>query len=121
MPPALGHRATLTQVVVNLVANGIRFVEPGRVPVVRVSAERVNGTVRLWVEDNGIGIDPAHHDRIFGVFERLHRTEEYPGTGIGLAIVRKGVERMGGHAGVQSAPGKGSRFWIELQTTAGAA
>jgi signal transduction histidine kinase len=70
--------------------------------------------VRLWIEDNGIGVAPEHHERIFGVFERLHRATDYPGTGIGLAIVRKAVERMGGRVGVESALGKGSRFWVEL-------
>ena len=70
--------------------------------------------VRLWVEDNGIGIDPQYLDRIFGVFQRLHSTAEFPGTGVGLAIVQRAVERMGGALGVESEPGKGSRFWIEL-------
>jgi len=70
--------------------------------------------VRLWVEDNGIGIAPEYHERIFRVFERLHDIEAYPGTGIGLAIVRKGAERMGGRVGVESEVGKGSRFWVEL-------
>ncbi len=65
------------------------------------------------MEDNGIGIAPEHQDRIFRVFERLHGSEMYPGTGIGLAIVAKGMERMGGRAGVESSPGKGSKFWIE--------
>jgi len=72
------------------------------------------GRVRLWIEDNGIGIAPEHHERIFRVFERLHRATDYPGTGIGLAIVRKAMERMGGSVGVESALGRGSRFWIEL-------
>jgi len=70
--------------------------------------------MRLWVEDNGIGIAPEHQQRIFRVFERLHGIETYAGTGIGLAIVRKGVERMGGHIGVESHVGQGSRFWIQL-------
>lgn len=72
---------------------------------------------RLWrVEDNGIGIAPQYLERIFGAFERLHGKHAYPGTGLGLAIVRKGGERMGGVAGVESEPGKGSRFWVELRT-----
>jgi signal transduction histidine kinase/CHASE3 domain sensor protein len=70
--------------------------------------------VRLWIQDNGIGIASEYHERIFRVFERLHGVETYPGTGIGLAIVRKGMERMGGQVGVESQPNQGSRFWIEL-------
>ncbi|HXE58691.1 MAG TPA: ATP-binding protein, partial [Gemmatimonadales bacterium] len=70
----------------------------------------------LWVADNGIGIEPRYHERIFGVFERLHGGERYPGTGVGLAIVKKGVERMRGRLGLESAPGQGSRFWLELAT-----
>ena len=71
--------------------------------------------IRLWVEDNGIGIAPEHQKRIFRVFERLHGIESYPGTGIGLAIVKKGVNRMGGQVGVESQLGQGSRFWIQLR------
>ncbi len=72
--------------------------------------------IRLWMEDNGIGIAPENQKRIFNVFDRLHSSEIYPGAGIGLAIVRKGVERMGGRVGVESQTGQGSRFWIELPT-----
>jgi signal transduction histidine kinase len=71
------------------------------------------------VEDNGIGIAPEYQERIFRVFERLHGTETYAGTGIGLAIVRKGMERLGGRAGLESQPNQGSRFWIELPKASG--
>ena len=64
--------------------------------------------------DNGIGVDPAHHERIFRAFERLHRMESYPGTGIGLAIVKRGMERLGGRYGVEANGGPGSLFWIQL-------
>jgi signal transduction histidine kinase len=119
LPAVHAHRVALVQSVANLLANGLKFVPAGRVPALRVRAERANGVTRLWVEDNGIGIDAAHHDRVFGVFERLHQNEDYPGTGIGLAIVRKSVERMGGRVGVVSAMGEGSRFWIELKSEEG--
>jgi signal transduction histidine kinase len=79
-----------------------------------VRAEVHDGRVKLWIEDNGIGIAKEHWARIFGVFERLHKETEYPGTGIGLAIAKKGMERMGGRIGLESEVGKGSRFWIEL-------
>jgi signal transduction histidine kinase len=71
--------------------------------------------VRIWVQDNGIGIPRDQRERIFNLFQRLHPTETYEGTGIGLAIVRKAVERMNGKVGVESeAAGQGSRFWVEL-------
>ena len=72
------------------------------------------GTLRLWIEDNGIGIDPSHHSKLFRVFERLDPQGPYSGTGIGLAIARKAVERMNGRIGVESELGKGSRFYVEL-------
>jgi PAS domain S-box-containing protein len=77
-----------------------------------------NPLVRIWVEDNGIGIPGDAQEKIFRMFQRMHRADEYPGTGIGLAIVRKAVERMGGCVGLASEPGKGSKFWIALPTTA---
>jgi signal transduction histidine kinase len=71
--------------------------------------------VRLWVEDNGIGVAPEYQERIFRIFERLHGVETYPGTGVGLAIVQKGVERLDGRVGVESALNCGSKFWVELR------
>jgi PAS domain S-box-containing protein len=114
MPQVRGHAVTLRQAITNLVENAVKFVGPGVVPQVRVWAERRGVSVRLWVEDNGIGIASEHHGRLFRPFERLHRQGEFPGTGIGLAIVRRALERMGGRAGLESEAGKGSRFWIEL-------
>ncbi len=114
LPAVVGQRAVLVQALGNLLGNAVKFVAPGVRPHVRVWAERRGPNVRLWIEDNGIGIAPEHREVIFGVFQRLHGLQAYPGTGVGLAIVRKAMERLGGHTGVESVPGHGSRFWIEL-------
>jgi len=113
LPNVRAHKATLAQVLANLLSNALKFVAPGVVPHVRLRAEERLEMVRLWVEDNGMGISPEYHERVFRLFERLHG-KEYSGTGIGLSIVRKGVERMGGRVGLESAAGPGTRFWIEL-------
>lgn len=110
-----GHPAVLVQAISNLLDNALKFSEPGVRPRIRLrSEEAAPRWRRLWVEDNGIGIAPEHQQKVFEVFQRLHSHAEYPGTGIGLAIVRKGIERLGGSIGVDSRPGEGSRFWIEL-------
>jgi PAS domain S-box-containing protein len=114
LPEVLGNAAMLAQAVANLFSNAVKFVAAGTTPHVRVRSSEAGGRVRLWIEDNGIGIEPDHQARIFRVFERLHGASEYPGTGIGLAIVRRVLERMGGAVGVESEAGRGSRFWIEL-------
>jgi PAS domain S-box-containing protein len=108
------HPATLRQILSNLVCNALKFVHPDRAPIVHIRSERRGRSVRISVEDNGIGIAAEHCDRIFRLFERLHTNQAYPGTGIGLALVRKGAERMGGSCGVESTLEKGSRFWVEL-------
>ena len=115
LPEVLGHHTVLVQVVLNLLSNAVKFVPKGVVPRLRIWAEPNEGRVRLFIEDNGIGIPPQHQERIFKIFERLHSMETYPGTGIGLAIVRKAVTRLGGRIGVESRVGEGSRFWIELK------
>jgi PAS domain S-box-containing protein len=108
------HLPTFKQILTNLISNSIKFLAHDREPQLHIYTTTSRGFVRLWVQDNGIGIAEEHHERIFGLFQRLHDTQAYPGTGIGLALVRKGAERMKGHVGVESEPGKGSRFWVEL-------
>ncbi len=108
------HLPTLKQILSNLISNGLKFFSPNRPAELRIFSEQRDNFVRISVQDNGIGIAPEHHERIFGLFQRLHQSEHYPGTGVGLALVRKGAERMGGHAGVESRLGEGSRFWVDL-------
>ena len=110
----LGHEAYLTQCMTNLLGNAVKFVDAGVIPEIHIRSERLNGKVRVWIEDNGIGIDPAHQERIFQIFGQIYPQERYGGTGIGLAIVRKAVKRMNGEAGVESESNKGSRFWLLL-------
>jgi PAS domain S-box-containing protein len=114
LPVVRGSLTVLIQILVNFLSNGLKFTKPGVAPVVRIWSEQDEYVVRVWVEDNGIGIAPEHHARVFEVFQRLHGVGQYEGTGIGLAVVRKGVERMGGKVGMESQLGNGSRFWFEL-------
>lgn len=115
--PALwveAHRGTLKQVILNLVSNAIKFVAPEKIPEVRIQASARDGRVILSVSDNGIGIAPGHRERIFNVFERLHGAETYPGTGIGLSIVKKGLACMHGKIHVESGE-NGSQFQADLR------
>jgi PAS domain S-box-containing protein len=112
----LAHEPSLNLIIANLLSNALKYCKPGVPPAIAIRTDnRPDGMLRLWIEDEGIGIKPEYHERIFGVFQRLHTADTYPGTGIGLALVRKGLERMGGHVGVESELGKGSRFWIDLR------
>ena len=114
LPPVLGHYQTVQQVISNLVANAQKFVKPGEQPDLNISAEEIGSFVRLTIKDKGIGIAEDYHKKIFNVLQRLHTSEIYSGTGIGLAIVKRGIERMNGRVGVESRVGEGSSFWIEL-------
>lgn len=108
-----GHAPSLVQALSNLVENALKFGPEGRKMRVRIATARAGDKVRIIVKDNGTGIPREHQKKIFGIFERL-APKSVPGTGMGLAIVKKAVERMGGVIGLRSAPGKGSEFWIEL-------
>lgn len=108
------HEPSVVQVVSNLLSNAVKFVAPDNLPRVRVWSESHPGVVTLWIQDNGIGIAPEYQSRLFRMFERLHPDLPYEGTGVGLAIVRKAVTRMGGDVGVQSAEGQGAAFWVRL-------
>lgn len=113
-----GERGALEQVVAHLLSNALKFVPKGRHPAVRVHCETRGDFVRFCVTDNGIGIRPEYHERVFRIFERLDDARSYPGTGVGLPIVRKTIERLGGKVGLQSKPGIGSTFWFELRKAA---
>ncbi|MDB6122569.1 MAG: domain S-box [Pedosphaera sp.] len=118
LPPVWANETLLGQVLVNLLSNALKYVPAGVTPTLNIWSESKAETLRLSIQDNGIGIEPEHHQRVFRVFERLHPPEDYPGTGIGLAIVAKSLERMGGRVGLESQPGAGSTFWLELPDAA---
>jgi signal transduction histidine kinase len=113
LPLVLGNEAGLTQCFSNLLGNAVKFVAPGTIPHVHIRGERRGDVVRFWCEDNGIGIPAELHSRVFGMFQRL--SKNYEGTGVGLTLVKKVVERMGGAVGLESEEGKGSRFWVDFK------
>jgi signal transduction histidine kinase len=134
----MANQPILKQILANLIGNALKFVEPTVTPQITITSKVVtfsdlqpptsdpspttsdlgpptfDSVIRVTIDDNGIGIHPDHHKKIFGLFERLHPNQAYAGTGIGLALVRKGIERLGGDLGLDSSPGHGSRFWFEL-------
>ena len=115
LPKVRADPGILEMILTQLLKNALVFVAPGVEPQIQIRAEHAApGMVRIFVQDNGLGVAAEHHDRIFRVFERLQPEDVNKSTGIGLAIVRKGAERMGGAAGVESKLGAGSRFWVDL-------
>jgi PAS domain S-box-containing protein len=114
LPTVPGEKRALTQLLQNLISNAVKFVPEGTVPEVRLSAEFEAGAWRFAVDDNGIGIDPRQAERIFGMFQRLHTREAFPGTGIGLAVARKVVEGHGGRIWAEPRPAGGTRMAFTL-------
>jgi hypothetical protein len=107
-------RDALAMALRNLIGNAIKFSSQSPQPLLQIGARTADGHHTIWVRDNGVGFDMGYHDRIFGIFQRLHRAEEYPGTGVGLALVTKAVQRMGGRVWADSTPGQGATFFLEF-------
>ena len=114
LPVVPGDEAGLVLVMQNLLSNALKFRQPDRPPRVRVAAARHDGEWRFVVEDNGIGFDGAYAEKVFEIFQRLHPSSAYPGTGIGLAISKRIIEGHGGRMWAESADGGGSKFWFSL-------
>ena len=112
LPVVLGHDSRVLQVFLNLIGNGLKYCT--RKPEIHISAQRQGDYWQIGVRDNGIGIAPEYHKKIFGLFQRLHNRAEYPGTGIGLATCKRIIEQSGGRMWVQSELGKGSTFYFTL-------
>jgi len=118
LPPTRGDAQMLRQVWVNLIANALKFSAPKPKPKVSVGGERRGDEVVYWVRDNGVGFDMAYAEKLFGVFQRLHSAGEFPGVGVGLAIVRRIVLRHGGRVWAESVPGEGSTFYFTVNPAA---
>jgi signal transduction histidine kinase len=104
----------LLQVLTNLIDNALKYSRGSRPPRIHISSQELSDAFRIMISDNGIGFDMKYHDRIFGLFNRLVRQEEFEGTGAGLAIVKKVVETLGGKIWAESKPGSGAKFFVEL-------
>src|SRR5258708_8494974 len=114
LPVVQGDKTLLSQIFINLLDNALIYHLPDEPPQVTVTCTSTAQANLICVTDKGIGISPKHYDRIFNIFQRLHSNEEYAGAGIGLAIVKKSAELMGGHVWVESTPGQGSTFFVKL-------
>jgi signal transduction histidine kinase len=109
--------AALGQAVRNYFDNAVKFTRDATDPRIEIGGKSNDRVLRIWVRDNGTGFDSKYQDQIFDIFQRLHQADDYPGTGIGLAIVRKAIERMNGRVWAESEPGRGATFYIEIPSS----
>jgi len=118
LPEAEGDAVLLGQVFTNLLSNAIKFSSKQAHPIIEIGSCERNGEPAIFVRDNGAGFDPRYADKLFGVFQRLHRQDEFSGTGIGLATVQRIIHRHGGRIWAESAPGQGATFFFTLPCSA---
>ena len=118
LPAVLADDVQMLELFENLMGNAVKF-HGAESPRVHIGASRLGEQWLLFIRDNGIGIDPQYNEQVFGIFQRFHSQVQYPGTGIGLAISRRIIERHGGRIWVDSEPGKGTTFYFTLQPTDG--
>ena len=114
LPTVRGDPILLRQVMVNLLGNAVKYSAPNPTPIVTISACEQSGEVVVTVADNGVGFEPQHADKLFGMFSRLHRADEFAGNGVGLAMVNKVVQRHGGRVWAEGTPGEGAAFHVVL-------
>jgi signal transduction histidine kinase len=117
-PQVLADFHGLSQVLRNLVENALKYSAAATPPVIEIGCRREGESCLLWITDNGIGFDMSYHDRIFEIFRRLHTYDEFPGSGVGLALVKKAMDRMGGKVWAESAPDQGATFFLQLRVAA---
>jgi light-regulated signal transduction histidine kinase (bacteriophytochrome) len=116
LPIVLADPIQLERLFQNLIGNALKYKAANVIPTVHISAQKKEADWKFSVKDNGIGIDPKNFNRIFQIFQRLHTTQEYPGTGIGLSVCQKIVHNHGGNIWVDSEPGKGSNFQFTISS-----
>src|SRR5690606_20060229 len=121
LPPAMGDSTVIRHVWSNLIGNALKFSARQAEPLVRIGGRLEGGEAVYSVEDNGVGFDSRYADKLFGVFKRLHSVDDFPGTGVGLAIAHRIVTRHGGRIWAESSPGEGARFQFSLPAAAGPA
>jgi light-regulated signal transduction histidine kinase (bacteriophytochrome) len=114
LPEAYADPTYMRQVWANLIANAIKFSSKEKKPVIKIGGSKENGFNVYFVKDNGVGFNPEYTHKLFGVFQRLHKSDDFEGTGVGLAIIQRIIHRHGGKVWAEGKEGKGAKFWFSL-------